>query len=212
MERIKQIFPFFSLSLIVLFFITTACEEFQSEEFQISDLDSKACIQLQREDSLGADTVKIKLLSKFDSTWVDSNLYDEQTKTYSNVPEILDSLNANQIVVTKTPTNKIKLVTVGAADTNYVSLQATSSSLTFFFDTSVSINIISQAGDIIRVSDETMPLETASGCTIEDDNEIQVPYIKARYKISMPSSDDNSLLQIIKNEQTKSSTFHVAIL
>ena len=175
-----------------------------------SGKDSKACNQLQRADSLGADTVFVQLLSDFNSAWVDSNLYNAQNNTYSSVPAILDSLNANQIVVGKTENNKIKLNTVAGADTNYVSLHTTAGSLTFFFDQSISINLISPAGEVTRISNQNMPLETASGCTMEDENEIQVPFIKSRYEIAVPAN--NSLLQLIKNEQTKSRTIHVSIL
>lgn len=210
MKRINKIFLIFFGTLFVLFFIFTSCEEFQSEEFEISGKDSKACNQLQRADSLGTDTVNVQLLSDFDPTWVDSNLYNAQNNTYSNVPAILDSLNANEIVVTNTDINKIKLYTIAGADTNYVSLQTTASSLTFFFDQSISINIISPAGEVTKISNQNMPLETASGCTMEDDNEVQVPFIKARYEIAVPAN--NSLLQLIKDEQTKSRIIHVSIL
>lgn len=232
MKRISKIFTILVWVLFVSFFIITSCEEYQSEEFKITDLDSKACTQLQREDSLGADTVQIIDLASIDSTiavdtlaynidsvlvdttlyftWTNEMIYDSLNAKYKYVPEILDSLNARDIVVTNTSVNKIKLITPAESDTVYCALQTNSSSLTFYFNRSVSINIISAAGNIIRISNRTMPLETASGCTQLDENDVAVPFILSRYEISVP--DNVSLLQLIKNEQTKGNTIHVSIL
>lgn len=211
MRKSKKMFPaFIVIVIITIACITTSCDDYKSEEFEISALDSKACQQLQKADSLGADTVTAVWLSDFDSTWVDSILYDPNNETYSNVTEILDSLIANDISLTNTSTNKIKLYTPADQDTNYVALQSGSASLTFFFDQSISINIINRSGEITAVSNKLMPLETASGCTKIDDNEVEVPFIQARFEISVP--DNPALLQLIKNEQTSSRIIHIAIL
>lgn len=211
MKKLKNIFPVFLIcTFLMISFLTTSCDDFKSEEFKISALDSKACQQLQREDSLGVDTVEVILLSDFDSTWVDSLIYDNTSNTYNNVTEILDSLVANDIVVTNTTTNKIKLLTLADVDTAYFALQTNSTSLTMFFDQSVSIFLINSAGEITSVSNKLMPLETAAGCTKLDDNDIEVPFIQERVEISVPAN--LSLLQLIKNEQTKSRAIHVSIL
>jgi hypothetical protein len=211
MKKLINIFPaFIVMMFIVITCFTTSCDDFKSEEFEISALDSKACLQLQRDDSLGVDTVTTMMLSDFDTTWVDSILYDQDSKTYSNIAEILDSLIANDITATNTSTNKIKLVTMADQDTNYVALQSGSASLTFFFDRNVSINIINQAGQITAISNKSMPLETASGCTKLDDNDVEVPFIQARLEIGVPGNP--ALLQLIKNEQTGSRTIHISIL
>ena len=211
MRKFKNIFPVFILAifLCVAFFIIS-CDNYKSEEFEISALDSKACQQLKRADSLGVDTVTTVLLADFDSTWVDSIIYDPVTKTYSEVNAILDSLIANDIIVTNTATNKIKLITLGTADTNYVALQSSSGSLTFFFDQSVTINLINEDGAVTTVSDKTMPLETAAGCTKLNEQDIEIPLIQARYTIGVPSNP--ALLQVIKNEQTELRTIHMSIL
>ena len=211
MRKFKNIFPVFILAifLCVAFFIIS-CDNYKSEEFEISALDSKACQQLKRADSLGVDTVTTVLLADFDSTWVDSIIYDPVTKTYSEVTAILDSLIANDIIVTNTATNKIKLITLGTADTNYVALQSSSGSLTFFFDQSVTINLINEDGAVTTVSDKTMPLETAAGCTKLNEQDIEIPLIQARYTIGVPSNP--ALLQVIKNEQTELRTIHMSIL
>ncbi len=211
MRKSINMFPaFIVLVTIIIALVTTSCDDYKSEEFEISALDSKACQQLQKADSLGADTVTVSMLSDFDSTWVDSNLYNTTSHSYDNVPEILDSLIANDIVVTNTSNDKIKLYTPADQDTNYVALQSGSGSLTFFFDQSLSINIINQAGQITTISNKLMPLETASGCTTLDVNDLEVPYIKARFEISVPGNP--ALLQLVKNEQTGSRIIHIAIL
>ena len=211
MKKFKNIFPVFILTIFIcvtLFIIS--CDNYKSEEFEISGIDSKACQQLKRADSLGVDTVITVLLADFDSTWVDSVLYNPVTKSYGQVSAILDSLISNDIAVTNTADNKIKLITIANADTNYVALQSSSSSLTFFFDQSVSINLINTNGDVTTVSDKTMPLETAAGCTKLNAQDIEVPLIQSRYTIGVPSNP--ALLQVIKNEQTELRTIHVSIL
>lgn len=211
MKKSKKMFPaFIVMAFIIITCFISSCDDYKSEEFEISALDSKACQQLQKADSLGADTVRTTMLSNFDSTWVDSNLYDQGSQTYNSVSEILDSLIANDITVTNTSTNKIKLITSADVDTNYIALQSASGSLTFFFDQSLSINIINQAGQITSISNQEMPLETAAGCTELDDRDVEVPYIKSRLEISVPGNP--ALLQLIKNEQTNSRTIHISIL
>ena len=91
-----------------------------------------------------------------------------------------------------------------------MAVQSASASLTFFFDQNLSINIINQSGEVTSISNHKMPLETASGCTTLDDNDIEVPFIKARLEIGVPGNP--ALLQLIKNEQTGSRTIHISIL
>ena len=233
MKKIIKIFPAFIVSVFILITcFTSSCDDFKSEEFEISALDSKACQQLQRHDSLGVDTVRTIDLASIDSTiaidtmaynidsvlvdttlyftWTPEMIYDSVNAKYKYVPEILNALSDSGIFVTNTESQKIKIITVTELDTNYISLQSSSASLTFFFDQSVSINIINQAGEITSISNKKMPLETAAGCTELDDNDVEVPFIQTRLEISVPGNV--SLLQLIKNEQTKSRTIHVSIL
>ena len=208
MRKIKNIFSaFIVMVFIFITCFTTSCDDYKSEEFEISALDSKACQQLKIADSLVVDSVAAVLLSSFDSTWVDSLLYDEATETYNNVSEIIDSLVANDIIVTNTSTSKIYLKTLAATDTNYFALQTSSASLTFFSNKSVSVNLIDQEGIITGVFNNKIPLETVAGCQYRKrkrkesvTDSIDWFLIQTRVEISVP--DNVSLLQLIKNEQT----------
>jgi len=211
MKKIKNIFPAFIVIVFMLItFFSTSCDDYKSEEFEISSLDLQACQQLKSADSLGADTVTAILLSDIDTSWVMSSIYDTITATYNNVNQILDSLVAKDIVITNTTQNKLKLITRANKDTSFFALQSNSTSLTFFFDTSVSINFIDPTGKIINVNNNRISLETASGCTKLDDKDVEIPLIIARYEISVPSNP--VLWQLIKNEQTESHIIHVSIL
>jgi hypothetical protein len=235
MRKFKNIFPVFILAIFLCFaFFIISCDNYKSEEFEISALDSKACQQLKSADSLGVDTVTVRSLASFDSTiavdtmlynldsvlvdttiyltWTDEIIYDTLTWQLKSkyISPILETLIANNLTVTNTAENKIKLITLGTADTNYVALQSSSSSLTFFFDQSVTINLINGDGAVTTVSDKTMPLETAAGCTKLNAQDIEVPLIQARYTIGVPSNP--ALLQVIKNEQTELRTIHMSIL
>ena len=135
MKKIKKIFPAFIVSVFILITcFTTSCDDFKSEEFEISALDSKACQQLQRHDSLGVDTVRTIDLASIDSTiaidtmaynidsvlvdttlyftWTPEMIYDSVNAKYKYVPEILDALSDSGIVVTNTESQKIKIITV----------------------------------------------------------------------------------------------------
>jgi len=210
MKRIKKYCPAFFMGILIVFgSFLTSCDDYKSEEFQITGLDLKACNQLQNPDSLGADTVRTIDISTANNAWTYYAVYDTLTGKYNFVPEILAALEDSGVVITNTENQKLRIETVADMDTNFLYLRTNSSSLTFFSDQSFSINIINDEGKVTTVSNNKMHLETAAGCTKLDENEVEVPFILTRYEISVP--DNVSLLQLIKNEQTKSRIIYVSI-
>lgn len=177
----------------VLFVITLfGCGEFQEEEFAISDLDAEAYALLQ--DSL-SDTISTFPLMNFNTSWVGSVVYD-------NIPEILDSLEANDIKVTDSVSYTI--VTPGDMDTNYIFYQNNPTdngvNVVFFFNDYLNINLIGENGTLINEESKAIPPETVADC----------PELKTR--IAYTLEEEKYLVELIKFDQTLSDTLRTVIL
>ncbi len=194
-EILKILILVFSAFLLVFYM---ACDDFKSQEFQISSQDAVACKQLS--DTVFS-TLSLKSLTDFDSTWVDSNII-------GNVSEILDSLEANDIVLIADGSETTLIVTT-AADTNYFAMRSNFSSIICYSDKSILLNLLTEDDQVQRTSDASMPLETVSGCTVLE-NKKPVPLIRARMKFGF--SDDRYLVQFIKDDQTRSGSIKISIL
>ena len=171
--------------MIVFLFLYLGCDKYQSESYQISDKDAKACAQLQ-------DTVYNAItttdLTEFNPEWTDENIPQ-------NVPAILDSLKANGIVVSDGELSTW-VTTQEDLDTNYVCLQTTLNSIVFYSDKVVTLKIMDSQGELRSASNTSMPMETVGGCLDEEGN----PQIKTRLEFSTP--DEEYLLYMINQEQT----------
>lgn len=195
--RLKKYVPIsFLLFLIIsLSFFSFGCDKYQSESYEISTVDAKACAQIQ--DTLYNSVTAVKL-TDFDSTWTHENVPQ-------NVPAIIDSLKANGIIVSENDLSTW-VTTIEVEDTNYVCFQTNLSSVTFYSDQVIGLKIMDTQGDFRSVSNISMPLETVGGCLNEDGN----PQILTRIGYTTP--DDEYLLYIINQEQTTSITIILSIL
>jgi len=176
----------------VLFVITLfGCGEFQEEKFAISSLDAEAYALLQ--DSL-SDTISTFPLMNFDTSWVGSVVYD-------NIPEILDSLEANDIKVTDSVSYTI--VTPGDMDTNYIFYQNNPTdngvNVVFFFNDYLNINLIGENGTLVNEESKAIPPETVADC----------PELKTR--IAYTLEEEKYLVELIKFGQTLSDTLRTVI-
>jgi len=178
------------LFAVILLMINLACEDFKSEEFQMSALDDAACTQL-------SDTVfselTLKPLTDFNQDWADSNVA-------ANIIPILDSLEANDLVLHADGSTAIQIAT--AADTSWFALRSDFSSIVWYLTESMVVNLMTESGTIQKTSDSTMPFEVAGGCTyLEKGANVPEPLIRSRFKYS--ASEDRYLIQFIKTEQTR---------
>lgn len=171
--------------IISLSFFSFACDKYQSESYDISAVDARACAQLQ--DTL-YNSVTANVLSKFDSTWTHENVPQ-------NVPAIIDSLKANGIVVSEGDLSTW-VKTVKEEDTSYVCFQTNLNSVTLYSDQVIGLKLMDSEGKFRNVTDASMPLETVGGCMNEAGN----PQIKTRISYSTPN--DDYLLYIVNQEQT----------
>jgi hypothetical protein len=180
-----ELLRFLLFLVISLSFFSFGCDKYQSESYEISAVDARACAQIQ--DTLYNSITAVKL-TDFDSTWTHENVPQ-------NVPAIIDSLKVNGIVVSEGDLSTW-ITTVVLEDTNYVCFQTNLSSVTFYSDQVIGLKIMDTQGEFRNLSNISMPLETVGGCLNEKGN----PQIKTRLGYTTP--DDEYLLYLINQEQT----------
>jgi len=176
----------FLIFIMILFlFLHLGCDKYQSESYQISDKDARACAQLQ--DTL-YNAITTSDLTDFNPQWTDANVPQ-------NVPAILDSLKANGIVVSNGDLSTW-VTTDEDLDTNYVCFQTSLNSMVFYSDKAVTLKLMDSQGGLRSASGTSMPMETVGGCLSEEGD----PQIRTRLEFSTP--DEEYLLYIINQEQT----------
>ncbi len=194
--RLKKYVPIsFLLFLIIsLSFLLFCCDKYQSESYEISTVDARACAQIQ--DTL-YNSVTAVILTDFDSTWTHENVPQ-------NVSAIIDSLKANGIVLSEGDL-ATWITTIELEDTNYVCFQTNLSSEIFYSDLVIGLKLMDTQGEFRDVASISMPPETIGGCLNEQGN----PQIKTR--IGYTSPEDEYLLYVINQEQTTSQTIVLSI-
>ena len=189
---------FVTVFSIILLILCSACDDFKSQEFQMSGVDAVACDQLS--DTLFS-TLTLKSLTSFNPEWVDENVE-------ANISAVLDSLEANNIVLNADGSEAVEIVTT-SADTNWFALKSDFGSIATYLTETVEMNLLNSAGSLQKTSDATMPFEIAGGCTVLEKDK-PVPLIRARFKYSV--SDDRYLVQFIKGEQTRTGRIKISAL
>lgn len=190
-----ELLSFLLFLIISLSFFSFGCDKYQSESYEISTVDAKACAQIQ--DTLYNSVTAVQL-TDFNSSWSHENVPD-------NVPAIIDTLKANGIVVSEGDLSTW-ITTVEEEDTNYVCFQTNLSSEIFYSDQVIGLKLMDTNGEFRNLSKISMPLETVGGCLNESGN----PQILNRLGYTTP--DDEYLLYIINQEQTTSATIILSIL
>jgi hypothetical protein len=171
--------------VISLSFLISGCDKYQSETYEISAIDARACAQIQ--DTLYNAITTMKL-TDFNSEWINENVPQ-------NVPAILDSLKSNGIIVSEGDLSTW-VTTIAEEDTNYACFQTNLNSAIFFSDEIVTLKLMDTQGNVLAVSNENMPMETVGGCLTENNK----PQIRTRIEYSTPETE--YLLWFVNQEQT----------
>jgi len=180
--------------IIPLSFFLFGCDKYQSESYEISAVDAKACAQIQ--DTL-YNSISAEFLHQFNGNWTHENVPQ-------NVPAILDSLKANGIVVSEGDLST--WITTTNEDTNYVCFQTNLSSVTLYSDQVITLKLMDEQGEFRNISSVAMPMETVGGCMTENND----PLIRTRLEYS--TADDEYLLYLINQEQTVVDDDDIAII
>jgi len=203
-----------SVLFTFLLFLIFSCDDFKSEEFNISEKDNQACAQLP--DSIqdpNSDTLKIiaqpfkilkvnKALTAFDTSWVDSNVTE-------NVSVILDTLTAKGLEVKVIPDTAYWLKTLAKEINSYFAFTPATGAVIFYLTESVDIILMTTDTSVVKPSNQNMPYETTSGCTVIINKKTE-PLIKTRLEFSTP--DEHYLLKLMKNDGTKSDSIKCSVL
>ncbi len=189
--------------LAILFLISavyfSGCDIYKSEESHISGIDKTVCEQFS--DSVFTP-VRSALLTDY---YADA--YDAQLT--SMMPGFVDSLLKDSVFVEQN-TEKAYELTLGGNDTTYLAVKNAAGTLTLFATDIVQVNLLKQDGKSVKLADDKMPLSTISGCTELTKGGVIEPIIKLRLAYDL-DTQGNYLIQMIKVEQTKSSTFKLSL-
>ena len=173
------------LCILLISFFVSGCDKYQSESYEISDVDARACAQIQ--DTL-YNSIAVVELTNFDSTWTTENIPD-------NVSEICDSLKENGIVLSEGDLSTW-VTTIEGVDTSFVCFETNLNSVILYSDRVVRLKLMDDQGEFRTISSISMPMETVGGCTTEEGN----PQILTRVEYSVP--DNEYLMYIINEENT----------
>lgn len=188
MKIIKHIFAIIGLGILVVS-IFGGCDEFQSEEYSISDFDATACNLLQDSTSTNINT---KDITTYNPVWLNDVV--EQ-----HAAAIMDTLQANGVMIADSDTN-YSIRTPGLLDTNYVCLTTEQTNITVFVTDYVTINMIGPDGSVTTSVNSDITMEAVYGC----------PDVLTRLVFNLEST--TNLMQIIKTDQTVDRIFRFAFL
>lgn len=174
-----------------------SCSMFEEAESEISGADKIACQQFNDSSFFKLSLVE---LTEFDTSWVNAQVA-------SNVPAIIDTLLANDLVV-QAGLDSAYLIT-RAGDSSYVALESSISEITVFYTDMLELNIYDATGAPVDFSSDKMPLETISGCRYEDVETFEGNIIKVRLEYELTGS--NYLMHFSKTETSSGSDFYLTI-
>lgn len=172
------------LLILLLSFFISGCDKYQSESYEISGMDANACLQIQ--DTL-YNSISTVDLTKFNPNWTADSVAFK-------VQEIIDTLKANNIVISKDDISTW-VKTVGTLDTNFVCFVSNTNSITLYSERVINLRLMDTQGEFRNISSVSMPLETVGGCLTEEGT----PLIRTRIEYATP---DNEYLMYLINEET----------
>lgn len=185
---------FILVSVLVLAF---SCSMFDEAESEISGVDKIACQQFNDSSFFELSLVE---LTEFDTSWTNDQVV-------SNIPAILDSLLAHDIVVHAGLDSAYWITRAG--DSSYVALESGISEATIFYTDMLDLNIYDPSGSLVEFNSDQMPLETISGCRFEDVETFEGNIIKVRLEYTLPGS--LYLMHFSKTETSSGSDFYLTI-
>lgn len=191
-------FKFIFLLLVTAFFF--ACEDFQTENYEINAVDAQACTMIS---DTTFKNISTKSLTQINADWTLDQLNDSTAKAISILK---DSMDAKISVLD----SAYQLIVNDAVDSSYLALVIPKDKpLLFYIDDFLKIDLVDSTGSVLNISSETMSPELVGGC-LELDKDVYYPVIKTRLEYKPDA--DVYLLRIIKTDQTKKSRFKTAVL
>jgi len=226
MISIQKILIFIIGSLLTTI-IFWSCDEFQSKDFNISDSENSVCELLSADSLIVIDTtfvdsmeindivvldtllfdtskvldsskvkiLKIPLFKIYDNTW------EQDSVILANIPAVMDTLEANEIMVTDNSSLCFEIHTKVSVDTNYVFFSTDENSIVCYIDTFyINMNIIDSEGNVLATDDEAITPESIYDC----------PSMELRYVYNL--QDNRYLIQFTEIAKQEIVPFRLAII
>ena len=184
-----------SALVLVMFF---SCEDFQSQNYEISPVDARACTLLS--DSV-FKVIRTQSPSEINATWVQQTVLDSAEKAFTTL--------AKKKVQIAVQDSGYLFVSSIISDTSYVALTGDSGSSVLYLGEYLDVKIYDMNGTELAVLDDTMTPETVGGCMELVVDKYQ-PIIKTRLVFNTKA--ENYLLSIIKIDQTVNQNFRSTVI
>ncbi|MBD3289139.1 hypothetical protein GF337_10070 [candidate division KSB1 bacterium] len=189
MSIIKKFTVFALLGMFTLL-IVTSCEIYEEKDYDISALDKQGCELLQ--DSITVDISAVDLTS-FNEDW-------NNQAVFQNVPQVMDSLDANGIVLNQESTCYV-VSTPGALDTTYIDIDTDLNSIVLFVNEFLRFNFINSDGSILEPADESFDPATVFYSELTAPEEWDVDCSEMKNRVVYNLEQTKKLIQIIKPDQ-----------
>ncbi len=196
----KKIKLVFSVAILSILIILSSCDIYKSEEKEISGVDKTVCEQF-------SDSVFTNISSVTIETYFPDTMDVDLPAVLSN---FLDSLIVDSIFIEQNANQAFELTLATLKDTTYIGIDLKKDGMVLFTTDVFEVHLFKKDGNELKLTNETMPLETVSGCTELTEGGVVEPIIKMR-QVYNTDNADNVLMQIIKLDQTKSKTFKVSV-
>ena len=189
MSIIKKFTVFALLGMFTLL-IVTSCEIYEEKDYDISALDKQGCELLQ--DSITVD------ISAVDLTSLNENWNNQAV--FQNVPQVMDSLEANGIVLNQESTC-YTVSTPGALDTAYIGIDTNLNSIVLFVNEFLRFNFVNSDGSILEPADESIDPATIFYTELTAPEEWAVDCSEMKSRVVYNLEQTKKLIQIIKPDQ-----------
>lgn len=182
----------------ILILLLSACEDFQSETYDIDRTDARACTIIS---DTTLKVINTRSLAQINNRWS----YDQLADSTQTAVDTLIRRDAMVMALDSC----YNFITDEAVDTSYLALSGNGNPLVIYLNDYLNIAVFDKSGNELSASDNTMAPELVGGC-VEQIEDKYKPLIKTR--LEYQTQADNYLLRIIKIDQTEKSRFRTALV
>ena len=194
---VKHLTRSFILVVAALLLALNACQDYQEQTYNISDIDSTACNRLSDTNFVAVFAPKLGLL---DTSWsagvIDSLVADD-------AQSIVDSLSAGGFRIDTLGSFYYDITFQGKDDAYYLTLDMTSASAgewSFYVSNYLTLRLWNTAGAAQELLDDSLPLELVANCSA----------VAGRFKYSL--TPGKYLLEFNPGDQMKTDNFKMVLI
>ncbi len=200
MSIIKKFTVFALLGMFTLL-IVASCEIYEKKDYDISAFDKQGCELLQ--DSITVDISAVNLTS-YNEGW-------NNQAVFQNVPQVMDSLEAHDIVINQENTCYM-VSTPGALDTTYIGINTDLNSIVLFVNEYLRFNFINSDGSILEPADKSIDPAAVFYTELTAPEEWEVDCSEMKNRVVYNLDQTKKLIQIIKPDQPSTHKYRFVFL